>query len=236
MYKTAYSMTTIQKNSTLQSGHRQRLKKRFLREPQYTEDYELLEILLGYGILRKDTKPLAKELLIRFGSLRNVLDARKEELEQVSGFGPGLWTLWQVLRECMARHATSPLIEKEILATPVAVAKAAQRQLAGASEEQCWIALVDAGLRLQGWELLMQGGLRSIPLTPRDVLHLAFMRKAHGFILVHNHPGGSSHASKSDLVLTEELRQLSPRMNLEFIDHIIVTEKECRSIIYKHLI
>ncbi len=231
MRKTAYTMTTKSEISTWQSGHRQRLKKRFIQAPQQIENYELLELLLGYGLVRKDTKPLAKKLLQRFGSIRAVLDARKEELEQIDGFGPGLWTLWQVIRECMARHAVSPLVEKEILATPVAIARAAQIQLAGASQEQCWIAFVDAGLRLLGWELLMQGGLDAIPLTPRDVLHVAFMRKAHGFILVHNHPGGSLRASRSDLILTEELRQLSPRVNIKFIEHIIITEKECRSLL-----
>ena len=56
-------------------------------------DYEVLELLLGYGLTRKDTKPLAKELIQKFGSIRGALDARPEELLQVPGFGPGLQML-----------------------------------------------------------------------------------------------------------------------------------------------
>ncbi len=225
---------TMTKTKTPHGGHRQRLKTRFLRDPQHLADYELLELLLGYAFLRKDTKPLAKDLLARFGSLRQVLQARKEELEQVPGFGQGTWILWQVFRECLARTAAAPLVEKEVLASPESIIQVAKKRLFGISHEECWIALVDAGLRCLGWEKLMQGSIDTIPLTPRDVLAKVLERKAHGFILVHNHPGGSSKASRADLMLTEQLRQLSPHMNITFIEHIIITEKECRSILSGH--
>ncbi len=224
-------MSLGKKNINPHSGHRQRLKKRFLHDPQYMEDYEILEILLGYGLVRKDTKPLAKALLARFGTLRNVLDARREELEDVAGFGEGLWTLWQVFRECMARHAVAPLLEKEVLASPQMVAKVAKKRLVGCSHEECWLMLVDAGNRCIGWEQLSKGSMDSISITPRDVIAKVLLRKAHGFILVHNHPGGSTKPSRADTIITEELRKLAPRMNVRFIEHLIITEKECCSIL-----
>ncbi len=222
---------TMTKTINLHAGHRKRLKSRFLHDPQHMEDYELLELLLSYALVRKDTKPLAKELLARFGSLSQVLQARKEELEQVSGFGQGTWILWQVVRECLARTAAAPLLQKEVLASPESIVAVARKRLYGISHEECWIALVDAGLRCLGWEKVMQGSIDTVPITPRDVLAKVLERKAHGFILVHNHPGGSSKASRADLMLTEQLRQLSPPMNIMFIEHIIITEKECRSIL-----
>ncbi len=222
---------TMTKTINLHAGHRKRLKNRFLHDPQHMEDYELLELLLSYALVRKDTKPLAKELLVRFGSFSQVLQARKEELEQVSGFGEGTWILWQVVRECLARTAAAPLLQKEVLASPESIVAVARKRLYGISHEECWIALVDAGLRCLGWEKIMQGSIDTVPITPRDVLAKVLERKAHGFILVHNHPGGSSKASRADLMLTEQLRQLSPHMNITFIEHIIITEKECRSIL-----
>lgn len=92
-------------SSSPHSGHRARLRQRLEREPLAVADYEVLELLLGYGLTRKDTKPLAKELLRRFGSIRGVLDARPDELLQVPGFGPGLMSLWRALRELLARYA-----------------------------------------------------------------------------------------------------------------------------------
>ena len=69
---------------SLSSGHRERLKNKFLNGNQL-EDYELLELLLMYAIPRKDVKPLAKSLLIQFGSLGGVLTANTDDLIQVNG-------------------------------------------------------------------------------------------------------------------------------------------------------
>ncbi len=224
-------MTSKSTINTLHSGHRKRLKERFLADPQGLQEYELLELLLGYALVRKDTKPLAKQLLRHFGSLAHVLRARQEELEQFEGFGPGVWTLWQVFRECAARTAMAPLLEKQVLASPEAIAHAAKERFAGLTCEECWIALVDTGHRCLGWERLAQGSLSAIAIAPRDIIAKVLERKAHGFILMHNHPSGSAKPSREDLVLTEILRQLSPPMGIAFLEHIIITEKECRSIL-----
>lgn len=75
-------------------------------------DYEILELLLGYGLTRKDTKPLAKELIQRFGNIRGALDARPEELLEIPGFGPGLVALWRVLGETRARYAAAEVRQR----------------------------------------------------------------------------------------------------------------------------
>ncbi len=226
-------MSKITTNAVHYNGHRERLKKRFLREVQHVEDYEILELLLYYGVPRKDTKPLAKNLLAHFGTLRRVLDAKKEELQSIDGFGTGLWTLWLVLRECMARHAASPLVENKEIVTSAMVARMAQKRLAGSSIEACWIVLVDTNRRCLSWECLKKGNIKYIPLTPRDILARACTCNANGFVLVHNHPSGNTYASREDNILTTELKLLAPRMELEFIDHIIITEASCYGMLSK---
>ncbi|MDO5484280.1 MAG: DNA repair protein RadC [Desulfovibrionaceae bacterium] len=212
------------------SGHRARLRERLALEPLAVADYEVLELLLGYGLPRRDTKPLAKELLHRFGSIRGVLDARPDELAQTPGFGPGLLALWRLLREVLARHAASPVRQREVIATPEAVARMAQSRLAGCPHEECWLALVDNRNGLIAWERLARGDLAGVRLQPRDVLETALLRKAGGIILVHNHPGGSADPSQADVLLTDELQRLAPCMGLRFLDHVIVTEGDCYSI------
>lgn len=212
------------------AGHRARLRERLVREPQAVADYEVVELLLGHVLRRKDTKPLAKELLRRFGSIRGVLDARPDELAQVPGFGPGLLAFWQLLREVLARRASSPLRRREVLATPEAVAHMARERLAACPHEESWIALVDAQNRLTAWERLKRGGVSMVAVQPRDVLETALTRKASGIILVHNHPGGDAHPSQPDLALTAELQRLAPCLGLRFLDHVIVTDGDCYSI------
>ena len=212
------------------TGHRARLRERLAREPLAVADYEVLELLLGYALRRADTKPLARELLRRFESIRGVVDARPDELLQVPGFGPGLVAFWQVLREVLARRASAPLRLREALVTPEAVARMARERLCASPHEESWIALVDAQNRLTAWERLNRGGVSAVPLQPRDVLESALTRKASGIILVHNHPGGDAHPSQPDLALTAELQRLAPRLGLRFVDHVIVTEGDCYSI------
>lgn len=211
-------------------GHRARLRERLACEPQAVTDCEVLELLLGYVLSRKDTQPLARELLRRFGSMRGVVDARPDELAQTPGFGPGLLTFWQVLREVLARRAASPLRRREVLATPKAVADMARERLIGSPIEESWIALVDAQNRLIAWERLSRGGVSAVTVQPRDVLETALAHKASGIILVHNHPGGDASPSKSDLALTAELQNLAPHLGLRFLDHVIVTDGDCYSI------
>ena len=105
------------------AGHRARLRERLLKDSTALADYEILELLLGYALLRRDTKPLAKELLSRFGSIRGVLDALPAEIQQVDGVGEGVAALRLLLREMMARYAEAPMRERKVLCTPRDVAQ-----------------------------------------------------------------------------------------------------------------
>ncbi|MDE5831548.1 MAG: DNA repair protein RadC [Desulfovibrio sp.] len=216
--------------SKLLKGHRERLRKRLEREPLSLADYEVMELLLGLAIPRRDTKLLAMELIRRFKNIRGALDARPDELVQIAGFGPGLLALWRLTREIMARYSSGPLEDREVLSTPEAVAVMARQRLGNLPEEESWLALVNAQNRLIYWERLRRGGVSSVVIQPRDVLEAALLRKASGIILIHNHPGGSPYPSKSDIALTEEIRNLAPRLGLRFLDHIIVTTGDCYSI------
>lgn len=211
-------------------GHRARIRSRLKIEPLSVADYEIMELLLGLCITRKDTKILAKELLARFGGFRGALDARPDELDQVPGFGEGLSNLWCLIREIMARYHASPVLERQALCTPQAVALMAKSRIGNLTNEECWLALVDSQNQLISWERLRAGGISSITLEPRDILERALKHKASGIILVHNHPGGSEFPSRADVELTNEVSDLADRLNLRLLDHVIVTTGNCFSI------
>ena len=81
------------------------------------------------------------------------------------------------------------------------------------------------------WERLRQGSIDHVPILPRDVFAIALQRKASGIILVHNHPGGNTTPSQPDLTLTGVLRQQALPLGLRLLDHIIVTDGACYSIL-----
>lgn len=212
-------------------GHRKRLRGRLVTASRDLADYEVLELLLGHVLLRQDTKPLAKELLARFGSIRGVLDARMQELAAVPGFGPALEAFWYLLREAMARYAEAPARERTMLCSPPAVAAFAKVRLAGAEHEQFWIAYLDTQNRLISWEMASSGSVHSVPLYPRDVIARALALKASSLILVHNHPGGNPQPSSPDIDLTNQVRAAATPMGIRLTDHVIVTDAACYSVV-----
>lgn len=207
-------------------GHRQRLRERLERDARQLADYEVLELLLGYVLLRKDTKPLAKALLERFGTLRGVFSARDEDLRRVPGFGPGLETFWTLWRETWARLSESPLHEKDVLDSPEAVAALAMARLADKPTEEFWVALVDAKNRLVGWERLARGTVDQIAVYVREVMHVAIRFEAQGIVLVHNHPGGGAEPSREDKAFTARVAEAARTMGIRLLDHVIVAEGE----------
>ena len=218
------------------AGHRQRVRNRLRRESALIEDYELLELLLGLVLLRRDTKTLAKDLLARFGTLTDVLNAPEEALVQVKGVGPGITSLWLLLRELRARYAETPLRHRESLCSPEEVAAMARARLAGKREEELWLALVDSQNRLLSWQRLSRGTANGVYFTNREVLRLALEQRAWGFFLVHNHPGGNPMPSSRDLETTRSLSQAASQMELTFLDHLVVTETSAYSITESQLI
>lgn len=211
-------------------GHRKRLRDRLLSAGHALADYEVLEMLLGHVLLRQDTKPLAKELLARFGSIRGVLDARAHELTAVPGFGPALEAYWKLLREVMARYAEAPARQRVQLCSPQAVAHMARVRLANRDHEEFWIAYLDSQNRLLSWEMAATGSVETVPLYPRDVMTRALALKASSLILVHNHPGGSPKPSGNDIDLTEKIRAAGSPLGIRLTDHVIVTEEDCYSL------
>ncbi|OIO04043.1 MAG: hypothetical protein AUJ49_03665 [Desulfovibrionaceae bacterium CG1_02_65_16] len=206
-------------------GHRQRLREKLLAEPKALADYELLELLLGQVLPRRDTKPLAKELMERFGGLRGVLTAQPEALLEVDGFGESLAGHWALLAEAFARLGEAPVRERQIFSGPEVVAEAARARIGHLAVEEFWVALVDNKNRLMAWERVGRGTVDETPVYPREVLALALRHQASGVILAHNHPGGDPAPSVQDRELTRRIAASARELGLRVLDHLIVADR-----------
>ncbi len=206
-------------------GHRARLRARMQQDPRSLADYEILELLLGQTILRSDTKPLAKRLLERFGSLRAVMKAPVRELLRVPGFGQALASAWTLQAELAARVAEAPVREHQVLSGPAMVAEGAKARFGSGPVEEFWVALVDNQNRVIAWERVSRGTVDQTAVFPREVLALALSHHASGVILVHNHPGGNLKPSEEDRLLTARINRAAQELGVRILDHLIVTEE-----------
>ncbi|MFW6415178.1 MAG: RadC family protein [Thermodesulfobacteriota bacterium] len=211
-------------------GHRQRLRERFSRDSSQLEDYELLELLLTYALPRKDTKPLAKELLAQFGSLKGILVAKPHELKNIKGFGEGLQIFWKVWQEFWARLNEQSIKEREFVDSPKKVADLAASRIGYASRESFWVLLLDNKNRLLSFSLVNSGTVDQSAVHPREVFGLALEKQASGLILVHNHPGGDPKPSDQDVHLTRKIMDTAKQLGLRLLDHVIVAEESYSSL------
>lgn len=204
-------------------GHRQRLKEQLVKNAEILRDYEILELILGQAIPRKDTKPLAKELLAEFGSLNGVFRAPDEQLKKFKGIGPGVLIFFTLMREFWTRIAEEPMNGKEPISSPDVVYKAAMARIGNLSKEEFWIALVNNRNKVICWERLSEGTVDKTAVYPREVVALALRHNASGVILTHNHPGGDPAPSPEDTERTMEIASLCQDMEIRLLDHVIVT-------------
>lgn len=203
-------------------GHRQRLRERLNASPRSLADYELLELLLTYVLPRRDTKPLAKDILTRFGSLDRALMADPAALRDIPGLGDAVVTFWTALRECLVRKSAAPLARRETFSSPEQVRELVRARLGGLTKEEFWVILTDTQNRLLRFEQVFRGTVDQTPAYPREILELALRHHASGVILVHNHPGGNPTPSRQDRELTDTLSRLSSELGLRLLDHLIV--------------
>ncbi|WP_244156355.1 RadC family protein [Desulfonatronospira thiodismutans] len=206
------------------TGHRQRLKKRLDNDPSSLQDYEILELVLGYALPRKDTKPLAKALLNRYPTFKDLLAARPGDLQAIDGIGPGIITFFRLWGEFWARTDRSGLSTRSTLDSPEKVARLARSRLQFKSIEEFWAIMVDNKNRLIDFEKMSRGTVDQAPVFPREILTVALEKRASGVILLHNHPGGDPHPSFQDRELTRKIREVSTALGVRLLDHVIISE------------
>ena len=204
-------------------GHRKRLRERFLTSGlRGFADYEVLELLLTFAIPRKDTKPLAKELLKVFGSLKGVLEAQAGELARVRGLGPVGAYFFPIFKETMGRYLEANMKQRDVLASPKAVAAFARASLESAPHEVFQVIYLNAKNQVLGTERLSEGTIDRAVVFPRRVIEGALRAKACSMVFVHNHPSGDPTPSSEDKALTRELASAVRALDMEVHDHLVI--------------
>ena len=204
-------------------GHRERLRNRFLEtDGQGLPDYEILELLLFRSIPQRDVKPLAKELIARFGSLSGVLGARKERLTEVKGIGESVAADLKLVEAAGRRLARQSIQDKPVLGSWKDVIDYCHAAMAHADRETFRILFLDKRNHLITDEVQGVGTVDHTPVYPREVIRRALEVSATAIILVHNHPSGDPTPSNADIRMTQDIIAIAGPMGISVHDHIII--------------
>lgn len=204
------------------SGHRERLRERAASGGLAAlPDYELLELLLFRSIPRGDVKPLAKQLLARFGSLGGVLAASPEALRTVSGVGEAVALDLRLVHEATLRAAREQVVRRPVISSWAALLAYVKAALAHEPREQFRVLFLDRKNQLIADEIMNHGTVDHAPVYPREVVRRALELSASALILVHNHPSGDPTPSSADIDMTRQIADAARALRISVHDHLV---------------
>jgi len=204
-------------------GHRDRLRTKY-RDHGDTAlaDYEILELLLFRLIPRRDTKPIAKALLDRFGTLAGVFGAPISLLQEIKGVGEAVALDLKLVGTAGQRMLKSELRNKQVLGSWSSVIDYCHAAMAYESREQFRILFLDKRNALIADEVQGRGTVDHTPVYPREVMRRALELSATAIILVHNHPSGDPTPSRADIDMTKTIIDTAKPLGITVHDHIII--------------
>ena len=211
------------------TGHRQRLRERFLKSGLSSfADHEVVELLLTLAIPRADVKQPAKDLVKRFGNLRGILDAPIEELRAVPGIGQVTPVALQIIKAAATVYLQQDGEGRDSLADPSYLQDFWRMRLGALQNEVFEVAYLDSAYRLlrDGVERLEEGTIDRAAVYPRRVVEAALKRGAAAIVLAHNHPNGNVAPSEHDKILTRAIVLAAETVHLRVLDHLIVSARE----------
>jgi DNA repair protein RadC len=185
-------------------------------------DYELLELVLFRSIPRRDVKPIAKELIRRFGTFAETLAAPAHRLMEVDGIGESVVRDLKVVEAAGRRLAKGAVAKRPVLSSWTAVLDYCRAAMAFAEREQFRLLFLDKRNALIADEVQQSGTVDHTPVYPREVVKRALEPSASALILVHNHPSGDPTPSAADVKMTREIAEVAKPLGITIHDHIIV--------------
>jgi len=204
-------------------GHRERLRGRFRDAgSDAVTDYELLELLLFRTIPQKDVKPLAKELIARFGSFAEVLAAPRQRLEEIQGIKEATSTDLKIVHAAAGRMTRGAVKKRPVLSSWSAVLDYCRTTMAFEDKERFSIIFLDKRNQIIADEVQQTGTVDHTPVYPREVVKRALELSATAVILVHNHPSGDPTPSRADIQMTQSIVEIAKPLGISVHDHIIV--------------
>lgn len=209
----------------IHDGHREHMRRRFLENGlSGFADHEALELLLYYAIPRRDTNPIAHELMDRFGTLSGVLSAPVELLKQVDGVGERAAVLLR-LAPLLAQKARLAEAEREIaLNTVDSIGAYLLERFSQERNEAVYQLCLDRKGKLLACKRLGEGSASAVNLDIRKLVENALLSSASSVILAHNHPSGVALPSDDDHTATQQARAALEAIGVQLADHIIVAD------------
>lgn len=207
-------------------GHRKRLRERYIEKGYKSfQDYEVLEFLLTFVRQRIDTKPIAKKLLAKYGTLEGVFKADEKELKSISGVGEITGIFLNFIGDIVAfSFEDKAKKEKVSLKNKAQLIAYLRTDIGFSKNEEFKVLFLNSTNEIIETESLFTGTVDKSTIYPRKILERVLYHNARAIVFAHNHPSGNREPSAKDIELTKEMKEFFKIVEVNVLDHIIITK------------
>lgn len=201
-------------------------EKLLMKGQRALSDSELLAIIMGSGSRNESAVELAKRILNSVGNNWNTLSKLTvNDLCKFKGIGEAKAISIMTAMEIGRRRAAQNVAEKPKIGSSHDAFVLLQSLIGDSDVEEFWVLFLNQGNFVVRKEQISKGGINQTSVDIRIILKLAIEAMATGLVLAHNHPSGNLSPSHSDKLLTQKIKTATAYLDIDVIDHLIVTQK-----------
>ena len=207
-------------------GHRKRLRERYIKNGyEALQDYEIIELLLTFVKQRVDTKPLAKQLIKKYGTIEEILKADIKDLKETEGVGDITAVFLNFIGDIAACSFKDKAEKQKIsFKNKNQLISYLRNDIGFSKNEEFKVLFLNSVNEIIETEILFTGTIDKSAVYPRKILERALYHNARSIVFVHNHPSGNVSPSQKDIELTEEMKKFFKIVDINVLDHIIITK------------
>jgi DNA repair protein RadC len=188
-------------------------------------DAELIAILIGSGSRDESAVELSKRILHQYDNDLNKLGkAGIAELSKFKGIGEAKAISIIAALEIGRRRGDTEIKVLDEVKSSRDGYNIMRRHLMDLNHEEFWIMLMGRSSKVLAKELVSKGGLSGTVADPKIIFHMALQHQASAIIMVHNHPSGNLKPSREDLALTKKIADAGRMLDINVLDHLIITD------------
>ncbi|MFP4557524.1 MAG: RadC family protein [Bacteroidales bacterium] len=193
-------------------------------------DAELMAILIGSGTKSETAVNVSQRIL---GSAKNNLNElgkfALKDFTKIKGIGTAKGITIMAALELGRRRKISDAISKKQISSSADVIDIFQPLLSDINHEEFWVLLLNRANRVIEKVRVSEGGLTATVVDVRKIMRTALDYQALGIILCHNHPSGNHNPSDDDIKITQKIKQAASTLDINLLDHVIITNSQCFS-------
>lgn len=197
-------------------------EKLLARGAQALSEAELLAVILRTGVRGKSAVQVARDLIVRFAGLGNLLHAGADALQSSPGLGPAKAAQVIAVLALVKRALREQMRRSDTIDSPNAARDYLRLHLAPRDREVFVALYLDAQHRVIAIEELFAGTLTQTSVFPREVVRHALLHNCAAVIFAHNHPSGIAEPSRADELLTQTLKRALALVDVKVLDHVVI--------------